>query len=205
MARNHANAVSSAFWVATQQVDKYGFVVKQGGSMLDETGDKGVARWYAVRTLSNQERRAQQQLLQQGFATYLPLVEKSIRHARKLRSVHAALFPGYLFINLDLFRDQWRCVNSTFGVSGLIMGGDRPMPVPRGVVEGFQELTQPNGLIDFTPDLAVGSTVKVVSGALAGMVGQLATLNARGRVEVLLKIMGQEVRVKSTTKALMPA
>jgi hypothetical protein len=37
------------------------------------------------------------------------------------------------------------------------------------------------------------------------MIGRLASCDAKGRVHVLLEIMGQEVRVQSTSQALMPA
>lgn len=164
-----------------------------------------MARWFAVRTQPNQENRAEHQLNQQGFASFVPRIQKSVRHARKLRQVRAPLFPGYLFVQLDLTRDRWRSINSTYGVSNLIMAGDQPMPVPRGVVEQFITLTRSDGLMDFTPDLKAGDSVQVVSGAFSGFVGQLARCDSRGRVELLLEIMGQEVRVRSTTKALMPA
>ncbi len=168
------------------------------------TGDNA-PRWFAVRTLPNQERRAQAQLQQQLFTTFLPLVEKSVRHARKMRTVKAALFPGYLFVALDLSRDQWRCINSTYGVSGLIMAGAQPMPVPKGVVETFIALSSHHGLMDLTADLMIGSAVQVVSGPLSGMLGRLASCDNKGRVELLLDIMGQQVRVHSQANALMPA
>ena len=47
-----------------------------------------------------------------------------MRHARKILNVRAPLFPGYLFVSLDLTRDRWRSINSTYGVLGLIMGGE---------------------------------------------------------------------------------
>lgn len=166
---------------------------------------KMMVRWFAVRTQPAQERRAEYQLRQQGFSTFLPLLERSVRHARKLRQVRTPVFPGYMFVELDLGRDRWRCVNSTYGVCGLVMGGDQPMPVPVGVVESLVELTGANGLVDFTPNLKPGAQVMLVAGGLAGMVGRLTRCDAQGRVEVLLQILGQEVRVKSRTRALMPA
>ena len=161
--------------------------------------------WFVVRTLPSQEHRAKRQLEQQSFRTFLPLIEKTVSHARTGKRVRAALFPGYLFGELDLSRDQWRCINSTYGVSCLIMAGERPVVVPPGVVEFLIDLSSDSGLVDFSPDLRPGMNVQMISGPLYGLVGRLNRCDARGRVEVLLDIMGQEIRVSSNAKALMPA
>ncbi len=168
-------------------------------------GDIVGKKWFAVRTQPNRESRAKLQLERQHFQTFLPLIEKSVSHARKIRQVRSALFPSYLFVKLDLLRDQWRCINSTYGVSCLIMAGERPVAVPTGVVELLVEMSQSDGSVDFTPDLRPGMSVQVVSGPLSGLIGRLNRCDARGRVEVLLQVMGQEVRVTSSAKALMPA
>ena len=96
-------------------------------------------RWYAVHSQPFAENRAAGQLSDQGFRIYMPRRRRTVRHARKLRTVEAPLFPRYLFVALDLNRDQWRKVNSTFGVSRLVMRGEQPQPVPLGVVEALIE------------------------------------------------------------------
>ncbi|WP_337659993.1 transcription termination/antitermination protein NusG [Anderseniella sp. Alg231-50] len=168
-------------------------------------GDVVGKRWFAVRTQPNREQRAKHQLDRQQFRTFLPLIEKSVCHARKIRQVRSALFPGYLFVELDLSKDQWRCINSTYGVSCLVMAGERPAFIPAGVIELIIELSKSNGLVDFTPDLQPGMSVQMVSGPLSGLIGRLNRCDARGRVEVLLEVMGQEIRVTSSAKVLMPA
>src|SRR5258708_5439855 len=70
-------------------------------------------RWYAVHTLPHSERRAQIQLRNQEFRTFLPQRLKTVRHARKSRTVHAPYFPRYLFVALNLSKHQWRSVNGT--------------------------------------------------------------------------------------------
>jgi hypothetical protein len=45
------------------------------------------ARWYLVHTRPNSERKAELNLQAQGFATFLPQIEKTIRHARRLKTV----------------------------------------------------------------------------------------------------------------------
>ena len=101
-------------------------------------GTIGAERWYVAHTLPRRELGAKKQLEFQGYRTFLPLHFKTVRHARQFRTVKAPFFPRYLFVSLDLSRDQWRSVNGTFGVASLIMEGERPKPVPRGVVEALE-------------------------------------------------------------------
>ena len=58
--------------------------------------------WYAVQTQPNRENVAVANLERQGFDVWMPLCERIIRHARQARRVRRPLFPGYLFINLDI-------------------------------------------------------------------------------------------------------
>jgi transcription antitermination factor NusG len=90
----------------------------------------GDERWYVACSLSRQEARAKFQLLLKGFRSFLPRMTKTVRHARKLRTVNSAVFPSYLFVVLNPGRDRWRSVNGAFGVASLIMRGETPQPVP---------------------------------------------------------------------------
>src|SRR5438270_11360622 len=84
----------------------------------------GNERWFPVHALPKCERKAQWHLGAQGFRAYLPQIEKTVRHARRLRTVRAPLFPGYLFLVLDLERDRWLSVRSTVGVARLLTHRD---------------------------------------------------------------------------------
>ena len=95
-------------------------------------GLRGNERWFLVHTQPKSERKAEMHLGAQGFRTHLPTIQKTIRHARQLRTVRAPLFPRYLFLILDPQRDRWLSVQSTVGVSSLFTCDDRPIPVPAG-------------------------------------------------------------------------
>ena len=79
-------------------------------------------RWFVARVLAHQENRAQFNLHRLGFRSFLPRLRRTIRHARKLRDTLNPLFPGYIFIVIDLSKQRWRSINGTFGVASLIMG-----------------------------------------------------------------------------------
>lgn len=158
--------------------------------------DGSGARWYAVNSQVRRELRAQAQLENQGYRTYLPKRLKTVRHARKLSTVPAAFFPRYLFVALDLSCCRWRNINSTFGVSSLVMVGELPHPVPSGVVEAMIAATDAGGLLSFEHKLKIGGRVRLLAGPFAEQLGTLERLDDSGRVRVLLEIMGGTIPVQ---------
>lgn len=161
-------------------------------------------RWYAVHTHPHRETGAARQLQFQGYCVFLPTALKTVRHARKFRTVKAPFFPRYLFVQLDLGVDRWRSVNGTFGVSSLVMEGERPKPVPTGVVEGLGALSGDDGVLSFAPSLKPGERVRMLSGPFAHQIGELQHIDEHARVRVLLDLMGGRVVVNTTAEALAP-
>ena len=166
---------------------------------------EGNERWYLVHTQPRSERKAEFHLGAQGYKTYFPQIQKTIRHARRLMTVRAPLFPRYVFLILDLGRDRWLSVRSTVGVSSLFTCEDRPVPVPKGVVEALIAHTDEAGLALFEAGLTTGQTVRILSGPFADFVGTLERLDGAGRVRVLLTMMGTAVPVTLYRSALLPA
>jgi transcriptional antiterminator RfaH len=162
-------------------------------------------RWFLAHTLPKSEWKAVLHLSAQGFRSYLPQFQKTIRHARQLKTVEAPLFPRYLFVILDLGRDRWLSVRSTVGVSHLFTTRDgRPVAVPIGIVESLIERSEAN-LTRLDSGLVKGQRVRILSGPLAEFVGTLERLDASGRVKVLLEMMGTAVPVSLHRSTLAPA
>jgi hypothetical protein len=57
---------------------------------------------------------------------YLPRYLKSRRHARRVETVAASLFPGYVFVAIDMLTQRRLSIQSTIGVARLVRDGDRP-------------------------------------------------------------------------------
>ena len=166
---------------------------------------EGNERWFLVHTLPHCERKAEMHLRAQGFRRFLPQIQKTIRHARQLRTVRAPLFPRYMFVILDLGRDRWLSVRSTIGVSSLFTCEDGPVPVPEGVVEALIQRTDEANLTLFNSGLVPGQSVRILAGPFVDFVGTLERLDGAGRVQVLLDMMGSAVRVALHRCALSPA
>jgi transcription antitermination factor NusG len=153
-------------------------------------------RWFVARVLTHQENRAQLNLHRLGFRSFLPRLRRTVRHARKLRDTLQPLFPGYIFVIIDLSKHRWRSINGTFGVASLIMGGEQPRPVLPGVVEALVASCESHGVVRLDDGLEIGQKVRILSGPFAETLCRLARLDDRGRVQVLLEIMGMEVAVQ---------
>jgi transcription elongation factor/antiterminator RfaH len=152
-------------------------------------------RWFVAQTLCHREQLAHFHLGAQGFRRFLPRFRKTVRHARSLREVITPVFPGYIFIVLNPERDRWRSINGTFGVARLVSAHQRPIPVPTGVVEALLVTVDELGLVRFDRGLKPGQAVRVVAGPFAQVLGVLQRLDAKGRVQVLLNVMGRQSTV----------
>jgi transcription elongation factor/antiterminator RfaH len=161
-------------------------------------------RWYVAYTQPRCEARAQVQIGNQGFRTFLPKRQRTIRHARKLTSVVAPFFPRYLFVVLDLTRHRWRSISSTLGVTNLVMQGDLPHPVPRGVVETLLASSDALGLLHLRQQLRVGGPVRLAAGPFAERLAILDRLDDSGRIRVLLDILGRQVLVSTGCNNVLP-
>jgi transcriptional antiterminator RfaH len=142
-------------------------------------------------------------LHRQGFRTFMPQVVKTVRHARRTRTLQAPLFPRYFFAPLDPDCAPWRRINGSLGVVSLIMGGDQPLPVPEGIVESLAVLTDDSGVVDFGRKLEIGSSVRILAGPFAGQLGQITHLDGQGRARVLLEIMGAPRSIAISGRALI--
>jgi len=163
------------------------------------------ARWYVVYTQPHAEMRAALHLRRQGFDVFLPLLRKTIRHARQFRTKDVPFFPRYLFVGLALERDRWRSVNGTFGVSALLMDGEKPRPVPQPVMDELLAVAEASGLLALEPTLQIGQTVRIGSGPFAGLIGKLSNLDEKGRVKVLLELMNTKLAISARDVSLLPA
>jgi transcription antitermination factor NusG len=115
------------------------------------------------------------------------------------------LFPGYIFIIMDLSKHRWRSVNGTFGVASLVMGGEQPSAVPPGVVEALIASCERCGAVRVDDNLEIGQKVRILSGPFAETLCRLADLDEGGRVRVLVEIMGMEVPTQLDRSAIAPA
>ncbi len=82
--------------------------------------------WYLIQSKFNQEKIAEKNLVNQGYTIYNPHIN--------LNNNSVALFPRYLFIQLDNKAQNWSPIRSTKGVSNFVRFGLQFAKVPDFII-----------------------------------------------------------------------
>jgi transcription antitermination factor NusG len=152
------------------------------------------AFWSAVRSLPHREAYAAERLRRDhGFEVFLPLVQT--------KRASQPLFRSYLFCRIV---EQWRIINSTFGVLCLVRVGDCPCKIPDYEIQALKARADASGIIRLPPPppehkYKNGDRVKIIAGQFAHFDAIHTGLSAKARERVLISILGgrREVTVAS--------
>lgn len=152
--------------------------------------------WYLIVTKPQSEFKAQENLLRQGYETYLPLVQTSSRRNGKNVKRTEAFFPRYLFISLNKETDNWSPIRSTIGVAGLIRFGGLPAVVSEIMIENLKNNENEYGLQSIEKkQLKQGDKVEIIDGPFEGHMAVYQKMKGAERVSVLLDIVGKNTQV----------
>jgi transcriptional antiterminator RfaH len=147
-------------------------------------------QWYVVRTKARKEDFAVQQLERRGVSVFLP------RILEYGRDQIAPLFPGYLFVHIDLVAQYYRVVWAP-GVRSFIAFGAIPTPVHDAVIRLIAASAGEGGVIRPLARFKPGDRVQIRSGPLAGLVAVIEQpCSQRGRVKILLDFLRQGASIE---------
>ena len=159
--------------------------------------------WYLIHTKPRQEKCALQNLEQQGYECYLPLLPTEKLRQGMVTVTDEALFPRYLFIRLGRGESalSWTPIRSTKGVSRLVCFGTEPAKVGDTLIELLQAGGQhgeaaPKRLFN------AGEQVMLTEGAFAGIEGIYQMADGERRAMVLIELMSRPVQVRVAPSAL---
>lgn len=162
-------------------------------------------QWYAVQCKAQEDARAEENLGNQGYPVFRPMLRQRRRRRGRMTTVTESLFPRYLFVELDDVNENWAPIRSTRGVLGLVRFGTYPVPVPPAVVEGIRaRMSAETGCIDLTAstDYRRDQPVHITEGPFAGHQALFQGRTGEERVVVLLKIMHQSQRITLPEEAV---
>lgn len=156
--------------------------------------DRGTT-WFLAQFKPNSHNIAERNLTRQGFRTFLPMQEETKRASGKFIIQMRPLFPGYVFVALDMLRGGWRAVNSTYGITRLVSFGKEPTAVPLDLVSQLMLRCDAQGKLLPPKLLKPGDQVTLTKGPFANFVAEVEKIAPDRRVWVLMELMGGQTRV----------
>ena len=161
--------------------------------------DKKNFIWSLLYTKPKEEQRAKINLERQGFEVFLPMIDKEEgkKSLTKVSSVHF-MFPRYLFVKIDIRESNWISINSTRGVSNLVLFGGKIATVPENIILYLQQITnkddifrQQTQMVEFNK----GDNLIIQGGILKGMKGIFLSKNGKERVRILLQTFSKPLTI----------
>ncbi|MDX1706513.1 transcription/translation regulatory transformer protein RfaH [Pseudidiomarina sp.] len=155
------------------------------------------SKWYVIRSKPRQERRALANLENQEITTFLPEITITKLRRGKRTPITEALFPGYLFVQLDDYEGKFYKIRSTYGVTKMITFGDQPATIPDALIEELKQINETSDSIKKTMSEAIlqpGDQVQINDGPFAGFIAKIIELDGDSRCIVLLDWLQKEVR-----------
>jgi transcriptional antiterminator RfaH len=120
--------------------------------------------WYAIYTKPRQERRAAENLSNQGYHCFLPTITVDVVKKNAVVGVQQPLFGRYLFIELSASTSNWMPIRSTKGVSNMVSFANKPARVPSELITALQAAP---ALVQHRFEANAAMTIQ--SGAFAGL------------------------------------
>ena len=110
------------------------------------------------------------------------------------------LFPSYVLIKMVMNDATWHIVRNIRGVTGFVGPGSKPVPLTEKEVEALGVEVHVK-----KPQYAVGDSVMVVSGFIAGSIARVEEINEQtGRIKVTANIGGRETVVEMDASEVEP-
>lgn len=171
--------------------------------MSENKQDSNNFLWYVLHTYSGYEHSVKNDLqvmsennnlLDRIVEIVIPEEDDVVEDKKgKRKLIKRKKFPTYVFIKMDYSNDMWYLITNTRGVTGFVGPQGRPLPLTDEEVKrmGLEKMD----IKDL--EMQVGDTIRVVSGALDGFVGEVNEIDGeRQKIKVSVSMFGRPTPVE---------
>lgn len=162
--------------------------------------------WYAIHTLSGHEKKVSELLTSRAkmlglwdteiFEILIPTEPELTTRNGKRVVVQRKLFPGYIFVRMNMNDDVFKCVKGTSGVTGFLHSGSKPVPLGQAEIQRIQrniEVSQEVPRVAFSK----GDIVRVIEGPFVDYTGKIEEVNSeKETLSVMINIFGRDTPVQ---------
>ena len=154
-------------------------------------------QWFVVYCKSREESRAYQHLLNQGVISFFPKMKKQKLVRGKKTTSEEALFPSYLFINIDQHDNCFTRIRSTRGINDFVRFGGQIATVSDALIEHLKTLCHVlNDIeVDTNSLLKSGDAVEILKGSFKGATAIFTCEDGLSRSMLMLNILNQQQHI----------
>lgn len=149
-------------------------------------------RWLAAYVKMHHEKRVRDRLTAMGIENFLPVQEEVRQWSDRKKKVERVLIPMMIFVNVDT-EEQRSIITDPSILRYLTLRGEHtPTEIPAEQMERFRfMLDHSDSAVSFsTDDLQPGEKVRVIKGPLAGLEGELITVEGKSKIAIRIHQLG---------------
>ena len=162
--------------------------------------------WYVIHTYSGYEKKVKDNLERKvrsmGLENVIERIlvpeedEIDVKDGRK-RTVRRKIYPGYVFVEMEVNDRSWYVVRNTPGVTGFVGSATKPVPLEPQEV---RRILQSQGIEkEVRPQISVeiGEQVRIISGPFDNFYATITEINnEKGTLKGLIDMFGRETSVE---------
>ena len=157
-------------------------------------------KWFIAQIKPNSYEAAFQNLERQGFEIFVPKMEITQRQKNKFIIKNVYVFPGYMFVYFDPGIIRWTKINSTYGVSKILVFNNKPSQISSKLIQDLKIRYEINSNPSQKETLKPDDNIKFCSGPFADVIAKVESVNENNRIWVLLEAMGGYRRLELKKK-----
>ncbi len=180
---------------------------------MEENCKKG--EWFVVHTLSGRENRVRDTIERECalenddfpiYEAFMATEKVSEVKQGKKRTITKKLFPGYIWVRMDLYdvetgklnENAWYFIRNIQGIIGFVGSNDKPVPLSEtevadimNMVNSEEAATRPK--IEYE----IGEIVRIRDGAFENFEGNIEEIDQeRGKLKLMVSIFGRSTPVE---------
>ncbi|MEW6679967.1 MAG: transcription termination/antitermination protein NusG [bacterium] len=162
-----------------------------------------MSEWYAIHTYSGQENATRTNIVnrlkilggeEKVSQIIIPTEEVSEIRGGKKKITTRKLFPGYIFLEMDIDENIWHIVRYTPGVFGFVGTKAKPVALKKEEVDTiFRKIKEGTATVQPKVIFKPQESVRVIEGPFANFMGVIRDVDLkRERLHIMVNILGRQ-------------
>ena len=158
--------------------------------------EENTQKWFVVQIKPNSYALAKRNLERQGFKIFIPKMTILNRKNNMFITKDVYVFPGYIFVSFNPSFTPWVRINSTYGVSKILLFNKRPAEVALEVIAALKNRYDLNFSLLKNKKIRKGDSIKFLSGPFVDLIARVESVEENHRIWALFEYMGGMRKIK---------